>query len=291
MSCTCGAKREIVVNGGTVMRTSFDMDSKHTGRTYRISVSLPYAYSSPESWPFGDTPDRWPVVYLLDANYWFGMVTGIVHSMAWCAGTTDAMVVGIGYPEHTNPQEMWMETMARRNQDFTPVQSEEREKRMGEMTKRPTQTGDASRFHQFIRNELVPAVERDYLTDTSRRILAGHSLGGDFAAFALFEAPDLFDAYIIGSCHPSQLDQFIFKREEAFAQNHRKLTSKVYLWAGELEESADDTTLTDTLRFAALLAARNYEGLSVVKQAFADMNHCECVAPGFQSGLKFALKK
>lgn len=273
------------------MSTAFDMDSKHTGRTYRISISLPYAYSNPERWPFGAKPERWPVVYVLDANFWFEMVAGIVHSMAWCGGTADAIVVGIGYPEAENPEDTWMETMARRNQDFTPVRSEAREKSMEEMTKRPIQTGDAKRFHQFIGNELIPAVERDYRADPSRRVLAGHSLGGGFSAFALFEAPDLFDAFVIGSCAASQFDQCLFKREEAFAQDHRKLTSKVYLWVGELEEGADNTTLTDTLRFAALLASRSYEGLSVVKQVLADLNHCEGVAPGFQSGLRFALKQ
>jgi hypothetical protein len=270
------------------MDTAFDIHSKHTGRTYRIGISVPYAYSSPETWPFGDTPDRWPVVYLLDANFWFGIVTGIVHSMAWCGETTDAIVVSIGYPELVTPQAMWMEAMARRNQDFTPIRDEEREKRIGEMTKRPVQTGDASRFHQFIRDELIPTVERDYLADSSRRILAGHSLGGGFATFALFEAPELFDGYLIGSAGPGEFD---LKREEAYAQDHRKLASKIYFWAGGLEDGPDDTTVTDTLRFAELLASRNFDGLSVVKQIFANLNHCECVAPGFQSGLKFALKK
>lgn len=273
------------------MDTAFNLDSVHTGRTYHISVSLPYAYSNPESWPFGHKPDRWPVVYLLDAAFWLGIVSGIVHSMAWCGGTTDAIIVGIGYPEQTSPQDTWMETMARRNQDFTPVRSEEREKRMAEMTKRPVKTGDATGFHQFLSDELIPAIERDYRTDPSRRILAGHSLGGHFAAFALFEAPDLFDAYVIGSCDPSQFDQFIFKREAAFAQDHRKLTSKVYLWAGELEEDADNTTVTDTLRLAALLTSRNYEGLSVIRQILPDQNHCESAASGFQSGLRYVLRQ
>lgn len=273
------------------MDTAFDFDSKHTGRIYRISVSLPYAYSNTENWPFGEKPERWPVVYLLDANFWFGVVTGIVHSMAWCAGTTDAIVVGIGYPEQENSQETWMETMARRNADFTSVRIEERERGFTEMTKRPVKTGEASRFLHFIADELIPAIERDYVTDPARRILAGHSLGGGFAAFALFEAPNLFDAYVIGSCNPSQQDQYIIKREEAFAQGHRKLTSKVFLWAGELEEGEDDTTMSETLRFAALLESRNYEGLTVAKHVVADANHCECVAPGFQFGLKFALKK
>lgn len=269
------------------MDTVFDIHSKHTSRTYRISVSLPYAYSNPD-WPFGDTPERFPVIYLLDAEFWFDMVTGIVHSMAWCGGTTDAIVVGIGYPELGTPQQRWMETMARRNHDFTPVRDEKREQRIGEMTKRFVQTGDASRFHQFIRNELIPTLERDYLADPSRRILAGHSLGGGFATFALFEAPELFDTYLIGSAGAGEFD---LKREEAIRQDHRKLASKIYLWAGELEEAGDNTTVSDTLRFAELLASRNYDGLSVVKQIFAGLNHCECVAPGFQAGLKFALIK
>ncbi|MDL1901271.1 alpha/beta hydrolase [Anaerolineae bacterium CFX9] len=272
------------------MDTAFDFASKHTDRTYRISISLPYAYSKPENWPFGNKPDRWAVIYLLDANFWFGMVTEIVHSMAWCGGTTDAIVVGIGYPEQANPQETWMETMARRNADFTPVRNEERQQSMGEMTKRTVKTGEASRFLQFLGHELIPAVDHDYLTNPSRRILAGHSLGGGFAAFALFEAPDLFDAYVIGSCNPVAQDRYILKCEEAFAQRHRKLASKVYLWAGALEEDTDSTTVSETLRFAELLESRHYEGLTVARHIVADANHCECVAPGFQSGLKFALQ-
>ena len=60
---------------------------------------------------------------------------------------------------------------------------------------------------------------------------------------------------------------------------------------GELEESLDDQTVTDTLRLAAILQGRNYEGFSLVKHVFADQNHCEVAAPGFQAGLKYALKK
>ena len=44
--------------------------SEHTGREYRITISLPYAYSTPEvrDWPFANPPATWPVVYLLDAT-------------------------------------------------------------------------------------------------------------------------------------------------------------------------------------------------------------------------------
>jgi predicted alpha/beta superfamily hydrolase len=269
------------------------MDSKHTGGKYRITVSLPYAYSKSlgEGGPFDDTPIHWPVVYLLDANWFFGMVTDIVRSMAWCGRTADAIIVGIGYPEADDPQEAWREAVVRRNADYTPVSSEEREKRIGEMIKRPVQTGNAGQFHSFIKEELIPLVEQEYRVDPKRRILAGHSLGSDFAAFALFSQPELFDTYILASHDPGDADQFTFKMEEAFAKEHSRLPAKVCLTAGELEEGPENTTLSGTLHFAAVLESRNYEGFSLTKHVFADRNHCEVISLGFQAGLMFALKK
>ena len=253
----------------------------------------PYnASSSPaEGWPFNTTPARWPVVYVLDANWYFGMVTDIIRPMAWCGSTTDAIVVGIGYPEDKDPIEAFRESFTRRNADLTPVRDEAEEKSMQAQHKRPTPTGDSGNFLKFIKDELIPVVENDYRADPSRRILVGHSYGGLFGAFALFEAPGLFDTLIVGSPTLTYGNRFTFQREEAFAKEHKKLPAKVYLYVGELEEGIDDSTVTDTLRLAAILQGRKYEGLSLVKYVFPDQNHCEVAAPGFQWGLKFALKK
>jgi predicted alpha/beta superfamily hydrolase len=156
---------------------------------------------------------------------------------------------------------------------------------------RPTPNGDAGNFHKFIRDELIPFVEQTYRADPAGRILVGHSYGGLFALFSLFETPGLFDTLIVGSPTLSYGNRFMFQREEVFAQEHSVLPAKVYLYAAELEEAIDDTTLTDTLRMAAILQGRNYEGLSLARHVFPDQNHCEVAAPGFQWGLKFALRK
>jgi predicted alpha/beta superfamily hydrolase len=105
------------------------------------------------------------------------------------------------------------------------------------------------------------------------------------------ERDDLFGTLIVGSPTLAYGNRFTFQREEAFAQGQKKLPANVYLYAAELEEAIEDTTLTDTLRLAAILQSRQYEGFSLVKQIFLDQNHCEVAAPGFQWGLKFALKK
>jgi predicted alpha/beta superfamily hydrolase len=181
-------------------------------------------------------------------------------------------------------------SFTRRDHDLTPVRDEEVEKSMTKAHKRPTPNGDAAGFHRFIKDELIPFVEKEYRADPSRRILVGHSYGGLFGLYGLFETPDLFDSLIIGSPTLSYGNKWTFQREEAFAKEHKKLPAKVYLFVGELEESPNDQTLTDTLRLAAILQGREYEGLSLVRHIFPEQNHCEVAAPGFQWGLKHALK-
>ncbi len=269
------------------------MDSRHTGRKYRITVSLPLGYdrSPDEGWPFNNTPALWPVVYVLDANWYFGMVTDIIRPMSWCGSTSDAIVIGIGYPEDKDPIAAFRESFTRRNADLTPVRDEAEEKSMEAQHKRPTPSGDSGNFLEFIKDELIPIIEKDYRADPAQRILVGHSYGGLFGVFAMLEAPDLFDTLVIGSPTLTYGNRITFQREEAFAKENKKLPAKVFLYVGEYEEGLDDTTLTDTLRLAAILQGRNYEGFSLVKHVFLDQNHCEVAAPGFQAGLKFALKK
>ena len=270
------------------------MDSQSTGRRYRITISLPvgYAKTPEQGWPFNHTPEKWPVLYVPDGNWYAGMVTGIIRPMAWCGSTTDAIVVGIGYPEDDNAIESFYESMLRRDADLTPIRDEAIEREQTEFFKRPIMpNGDAGNFLKFIKDELAPFIEKTYRADPAKRVWVGHSYGGLFGLFALFEAPDLFSTLIIGSPTLSYGNRFTFQREETFSKENTKLPVKIYLYVGEYEEDINDTTMTDTLRMAAILQGRKYEGLSLVKHVFLDQNHCEVAAPGFQWGLKYALKK
>jgi len=267
------------------------MKSEFTGRKYRISIALPYAYFNPldKSYPFETPLKKWPVVYLTDSNWYFGMVTDIVRSMAWCGATTDAIIVGIGYPQGKDPKEAWRDWYAQRTNDLTPVRLEKDEQDESRQLKRKVRTGGAGKFLQFIKQELMPVIESGFNTDPKRRILVGHSDGGLFATFALFKEPGLFESYIIGS--PGLVSCDIFKVEEQFAKRHKKLHAKVHLWVGGSEESTDDPKVSIIGRFGAILESRKYQELSLVRQVFANENHCEVVSPGFQAGLKMALKK
>ena len=269
------------------------MASQQTGRTYQITVSLPLGYGKApgEGWPFDSTPDLWRVVYVLDGNWYAGMVTGMIRPMAWCGSTTDAIVVGIGYAEEGNPIEAFRESITRRDHDLTPVQDQAVQTSMEAAHQRSAPNGDAGGFHRFMRDELIPFIQQTYRADPARRILVGHSYGGLFALFGLFQTPDLFETLIIGSPTLSYGRGILFEQEAVFAAAQQRLPASIYLFVSELEESLDDTTLTDTLRLAAILQSRRYEGFSLVKRVFAGENHCEVAAPGFHWGLKFALKR
>jgi hypothetical protein len=98
---------------------------------------------------------------------------------------------------------------------------------------------------------------------------------------------------MVGSPTVSYGNRDLFQRDAEYATKHaaQPLPARVYFFVGELEEGEEDTTMTDTIRFAMLLQSRQYEGLVIEKRIFPEMNHCDVPAPGFQAGLKFALKR
>jgi predicted alpha/beta superfamily hydrolase len=269
------------------------MKSKATGKSYQISIALPYSYvdDSIKIDPFDKPLTAWPVVYLTDSNWYFGMVTDIVRVSAWMGGTSDAIVVGIGYPEMETPQETWRNIAALRLEDLTPTQSVTSEKYNNEWLKRDVKSGGGGQFLNFIKQELIPMIEKDYRTEPARRVLMGHSHGGIFSLFAMLQEPGLFSRYIAGSPSLAFAEKFMFTFESDFAKKHKKLSAQLYLAAGELEEEVGDTTVSDMVRFSALLESRKYKGFSLTKHVFPDSNHTEVVGHVFQSGLKLALKK
>jgi len=265
------------------------MKSKYTNRKYRITISLPYSYIKSDLLvdPFDKPLENWPVVYVIDGNFYAGMVTDMVRCMAWCGRITDAIIVGIGYRENSDPQEGWRDIGSWRNYDLLPVRDEGVEKYwLEEFVMRPSPTGGAQHFLDFIRHELIPMIGKEFRTDPRKRILVGHSWGGTFTTFALLEAPGLFNTYIIGSPGLAVGDLYLFKREELFAKRHKKLDANVHLWVGELEEA-----LGHVGQFGTLLESRKYKGLTLIRQTFPDEDHCTVIPLGFQAGLKIALRR
>lgn len=57
-------------------------------------------------------------------------------------------------------------------------------------------SGGANTFIQFLENELLPKINKEYRTN-GRRALVGQSFGGLFTAHVLMTRPDLFSDYLV----------------------------------------------------------------------------------------------
>lgn len=243
---------------------------------YLISIALPFHYH--------EHPEKaYPVIYVLDANLFFGMVVEMVRAMnvrvPFCNELPDAIIVGIGYPANGSLAEIHAQVMHLRMRDLTTVRDEGAEKFIQEHFPVPhsATSGGATGFLQFIRQELVPLIESEYRADVADRTLLGHSWGGLFALYALFHQPDLFQRYVVVS------PDLPFDYEQKYAEQHDSLPVRMYLASGESELDKDG--LSSFNSFISTLEGRRYAGFMLTRQIIANCTHCAVVAPAFQAGL------
>ena len=251
--------------------------SKKVNQEYRISVALPYSYPSKPR-------KRYPVIYLTDANYYFGMVTELTRIMPICGEAPETIVVGISYPVDEPLATAFKRIGSLRARDFTPVVDKKWQKEDPGI-----KTGGAGRFLRFIETELIPLVEAKFRARSMDRILAGHSLGGMFVLYTLFHQPNLFKGYLAASPAVDYLDNVLFKHESQFAKTHKSLPVKLYLGVGDREETTEIPAVSAMIQFAAQLESRKYKGFSLTRHIVDNCGHCASTAPTFQAGLQAVL--
>lgn len=249
--------------------------ARSVAQDYRISVALPASYAAnPER--------RYPIVYLTDADLYFGMVTELTRVLVIGGELPEAIVVGIGYPLEEPLETAYQELFLLRTRDLTPVDD-------GQRTNPRRQTGGAPAFLEFISSELIPLIEGEYRVDPARRVLAGHSYGGLFTLYALFHRPELFAGYVAGSPSLFFGDRVTFAYEEVFAAGRTELPVRLYLGVGGKEERVDDPMVSDLVQLVARLESRNYAGLALTRHIVDGIDHCAFTAPTFQAGLQAVL--
>lgn len=124
----------------------------------------------PENYKAG-TDTKYDVLYVLDGGNWN---TGLI-------ARTQNFLEGNGYM----PPTIIVSVMGiDRNKDLTPTHLESLKT-----------SGGAKNFLSFIKNELIPHVNKTYPSN-NENTLWGHSFGGLFALYALFSEPSLFTSII-----------------------------------------------------------------------------------------------
>ena len=166
-----------------------------------ISVSL----------PIGDEAGskRYPTLFVLDAESRKGWTEALstVENL-YSAGTIPQMIV-VG---------IWNTV---RNRDMIPAA----------VAHRP-ESGGSRLFLDFLTEELVPCIRRDYgASDIG--LLYGGSNAGLFTVYALLERPEAFRAYIAGSPMVGHCPDFIREKAEAFVRRLQVDGCSLYMVYGD----------------------------------------------------------
>ncbi|WP_159951601.1 alpha/beta hydrolase-fold protein [Rhizobium sp. 18065] len=163
----------------------FDMQPAAGGEPYRIFLFTPKGESPAEGWPLLVTTDG-------NATFPFA-VASLVTQAPYPTGTNVewGVVAAIGYPGDEPYNAL------RRAWDLgpPPIKSYPPYFEGGP----PVRIGGTGELLDFIEAQLLPRLADMVKLDPSRRSLFGHSFGGLFTLYALFDRPGLFSNWIAAS--------------------------------------------------------------------------------------------
>lgn len=195
-----------------------------------LLVRLPEGYDN--------SKQRYPVLFLLDAEYFFRATTAAVQFLSECGYVRSQpmipqlIVVGIVNVD--------------RDRDFTPTRRVEH----GPM-RFPT-SGRADRFLDFLEREVIPIVNERYRAQPYR-ILSGWSLGGLFTVHVALTRPKQFSAYLAVSPSLWWDDQIVVRRAERIFENGKALSVPLTVTLGSLEGGDMGDSVRDS--FVPLLSS------------------------------------
>jgi uncharacterized protein len=136
--------------------------------------------------------------------------------------------------------------------------------------------GNADKFYQFLKNELIPLIEKK-MPNKKDRSFIGHSFGGLFCLYTLFKDDKLFNHHfaISPSCWANYYE--LDKIEEAYFKKTKTLKANLTIYVGGLEFL--NKVLYSTRSFYNTVGKRNYVGLKIVKDEIGNANHTSIRKP------------
>lgn len=247
-------------------------------RDYELWISLPRSYSSGNQ--------RFPVIIQTDAYRSFITTKGMIDVFTFpYTFIPESILVGIGYGGRgTNASRQWAEG---RTRDLTPVEDTAYERAFAETIRGmgfqidEIETGGASGFLAFIKNELLPYLDTHYRTDPGHRMFSGYSFGGLFGCYVLFHDPELFDMYLLGSPSLHYGNEITFHYEEAYAAANEDLNARVFMSFGKSEEFS----IPYLERMENTLSSRGFDHLSLHTVIFEGESHVSCYPAALSRGL------
>jgi hypothetical protein len=255
-----------------VLTEKYILHSDEIDQDFSISITLPEGYS-PEN--------RYPLIIFTDANQNYISNSGAETNVVGLRKLTETLqangvipkvvLVGIGYPSRNY-----------RVRDFTPVQVPNQP---------PNMSGGANEFAIFIETKVKPFVYSKAKIDRADETYIGHSHGGIFGAYVLFNKPGLFNKYVLsspsfwyGRSPSDNVDGASFIYEEQYSHNNTNMAKSVYISAGSEEGGS---MALDAKKMHDILESRDYKSLRLGWMLFEGESHMSVVRSAYTEGLSF----
>ena len=189
--------------------------SSPTNQTdYLIFVNLPSGYDNSEN--------HYPVLYLFDPLYTFGTVTDQLKLLRFGDEIPEIIVVGVSYPAML---------------DLGGDSDRQALDEIGRLRMRDMAPGEQPElFLEFLTGTLIPYIDKTYRTDTDDRAIMGHSFGGDFVLYALFNGQGKFHRFVSSSPGTGPPNGNICVSCEL--EEHAEISGILFLSAGESDGNA-----------------------------------------------------
>ena len=266
-------------------QTSIDQTEVHSIRNERINQGYLLNILTPPG--YNASEDYYPVVYITDGGPNFTALASITPLMQMTAELTQFIIVGITYDVENT-----MHSMSLRARDLTQVTDADAEKEMAQywtQSMPDVGTGGAAEFLRFINHEIKPYITSQFRVNHDDSTYAGYSLGGLFGLYALFNQPDSFKRYVIGSPSIWWANRDILQHENAYASGHSDLEARVFMSSGELEEPPAQKSaamVTNMLSLAETLKTRAYTSLELEHTVLAAETHLSGIGTTLTRGIR-----
>lgn len=258
---------------------------------YILKITFPRNYSSDK---------EYKTLYYLDA-YWLTEITlGSYTILDLCDYVENVVFVGISL---NGTEKDWNK---QRDMDFTPSQFENLGLFEGLKKSNPEKnikitvktaggnqlnkenTGGASLFLDFLENDVIEFVEKEYPNLNKRRGLLGHSFGGLFGFYTLQNRPELFQDLLLISASLSWNSSELVEKGEFSKLKESEKKIKLYHSYGRQEINGIKTSNND---ISKIITELELENLNYKFEPVENTNHHSVLSRAIYDGLLYLYKK
>ena len=247
-----------------------DIHSTANGQDYQLYIKLPSTYAQ-------NPNKKYPLVLLNDGPYAFPLVSSVVLRMSEVHHEfEEPIIVGISFSKGDI-------FPISRTRDYTPTNVPP--KAGDENVEAKKQSGQSAKYVQFLAQEVMPLLLKNYRVNETKKIFVGHSYGGLLGGYILVTQPTLFDYYLIGSPSFGYDKKVIFNMEAEYAKSHKDMPAKVLMITGGKETDM----LPNMFAFEKALQSRHYPKLSISAKVLDHESHLSGFPSFVTDGLLWAL--